>query len=382
MKLRHDTLPVPSDHDNAVRFQAIDLNRAPEVEALLHRLDLGRFDRETVTGPMGRNDTWAGHTDAGHAVFVKRLVGARDDVRARLRRAMSYERLAAASGGVLRSPRLLGADPENALLAFDYLAGARIGRDLVVAERFGPELSRSAGRALGLLHSAPVESGHDLDRSVPHLPSLRPFEGLPPAMFDASSSAALEAWRLLQNDPRLRDAVASLLHAEELAPRTPAHCDLRVDQFLIDEGSRDRLSVTDWEEFRLADPARDVGAFAGEWLHRSILDIVTSRGDAEFMDVTLTRERVLSRGVEKLTRLRPNIEAFCAGYRQARPETDQGLAERAAGFAGWHMLDRLIAGASQRPRLLPVERAAAGVGRTALLDPAQFITVLGLGGLT
>ena len=38
----------------------------------------------------------------------------------------------------------------------------------------------------------------------------------------------------------------------------------------------------------------------------------------------------------------------------------------------------MIATAHFRPRLLGIERAAAGIGRTALLDPDRFVGSLGL----
>jgi hypothetical protein len=138
--------------------------------------------------------------------------------------------------------------------------------------------------------------------------------------------------------------------------------------------------LNDWEEFRLGDPARDVGGFAGEWLYRAVLGLPPETDDRLTPVVEATDAEIVERGVRELTRLRPRIRSFWSGYRTARPTVDPELAERATAFAGWHLLDRLFAVAVERPRLLAVQRAAAGVGRTALLAPDRFTTTLGLEG--
>lgn len=387
-----------------LRFLPIPLTDAPEVEALLERLGLGPFDPATLTALPGRNDTWAGTTASGTAVFVKRLTGPADDVRRRMDRALAFEAVTAAGPErALRGPRLLGSDEEGGLLAFEYLEGARSGTELMLDQAFGPDLARQAGEALGLLHATALPSGDGgrngqdgravraLDSSTPPLPSPGLLEALPLPMYEEASGAELQTWQLLQNDEPLVAAVSALLAAERTAPKVPAHCDLRMDQFLVTTGPRPRLLVADWEEFRAADAARDIGGFVGEWLHRSVLDIVTHRGgtahqDADplsgaevFAQAGMSRETVLSRGRDSLLRVRPVIEAFWAGYRQSRPHADPGLPQRATGFAGWHLLDRLLAGAARANHLRAIERAAAGIGRTALIAPARFTTTLGLG---
>ncbi|WP_455353735.1 class V lanthionine synthetase subunit LxmK [Streptomyces sp. SYSU K217416] len=358
-------------------FAPVDLEEVPAVDALLELLGLGPFDRDSLVAPVGRNEVWAGATAGGRKVFVKRLVGGDDDVRARMRRLLSFEQFSAElSSSALRGPEFLGCDEEARIVVFEYLEGARSGAELMVDETFDDALAHAVGRAIGLLHDSPVREPDDLDSSTPELPSPALLQALPQRMFDNLSFGELQTWRLMQSDPALIAAVTDLRAREEEAPRVPAHCDLRVDQLLVtDEG----FHVADWEEFRLADPARDVGGFAGEWLYRSILDIATSRGDTVLMDTDLTHESVLRRGTEKIERLRPRIQHFWDGYRETAGRTDAELAVRATAFAGWHMLDRLIAGSPQRGRISGIERAAAGVGRGILLNPERFTATLGLG---
>ncbi|MCX4762869.1 class V lanthionine synthetase subunit LxmK [Streptomyces sp. NBC_01275] len=345
------------------------------MDALLAELGTGPFVRDTLTAPVGRNDSWVGATTSGRKVFVKHLIGPEADVRARMRRLLSFERFAEGlPTAALRGPAFLGADEAASLVAYDYVEGASSGAELMIEETFGPELAENVGRAIGLLHEARLTGSPKFDQSPPPHPPLSFLQGLPLPVFESLSFAELQGWRLMQTDEALVKAIGELRDRERDAPRVPSHCDLRVDQFLV---TGEDFLVTDWEEFRLADPARDVGAFAGEWLHRSILDIVTTRGDSEFLDVELTHEAVLSRGVQKMQRLLPLVRGFWHGYRQVRPRLDATLATRATAYAGWHLLDRLMAGASRTSRLSGIERAAAGIGRAALISPEKFVATLG-----
>ncbi|MGX1975454.1 class V lanthionine synthetase subunit LxmK [Streptomyces kronopolitis] len=355
-------------------FRPVDLDAFPDVDALLNRLGFGAFVRDSVSAPVGRNHAWSGRTESGRRVFVKCLVGTVPDVQARMRRMLAFEGFVGSvpelAGHV---PPLLGCDRDAGLVAFDHVT-ARSGAELMVDETFREDLAFTVGQKIGALHAA-VPVG-EMDTTLPTLPNPSLLHALPLAMYNELSFAELEAWRLMQHDTELREGLERLRKWEEKAPRVPSHCDFRVDQLLVlEEGSP---VIADWEEFRSADPARDVGAFAGEWLYRSVLDIVTNRGerDAQFPDVELTHEQVLTRGAEKIERLLPLVRQFLSGY-LTRHQTDPGFSERATAFAGWHLLDRLVAGAAQGQRLSGIERAAAGIGRGALIAPHRFAAVLG-----
>lgn len=360
----------------------LDLAVAPEVGRFIASLGFGPLDPESAADPLGRNDIWSGMTTRGRHVFVKRIAGG-PSARPRFDRSVAFERFADRTGLFApRRGRLVGSDPENLLLAFDHVQ-ARTGAHLMIEETFDETLAATAGRIVGSLHATSVPAGLEIDRTQGLFPPVEFLHGLPAASFQASSAGELAAWRLLQQDAELVEALTGLRRAERSVDPVPSHGDLRVDQFLVtDATGGPGLHLTDWEEFRLADPARDVGAFAGEWLFRGVLDIVTDRGDTAFVDVEFTHDVVLERGAAKLHRLLPLVRSFWTAYRQARPVVDAGLATRATAFAGWHLIDRLIAGAARTSRLSGIERAAAGIGRTALLSPDRFADMLGLGDLT
>jgi hypothetical protein len=347
-----------------------------EVNALLGRLGLGRFDDPSdVTRLAGRNDTWSGRTNLGEPLLVKRFRGSPADALRRMRRSLAFERVAPeVAHDSFVTPRCRGYDEDARVVAFDFVADARTGADLLLADEFTDDLAHRAGRAVGELHAATVaaRSGPDgqADHS-PRLPSRELLEALPLTVYAAASAAELQAWSLMQHDRALAAAIGQLLTQQEHAVTVPAHCDLRLEQFFV---AADTLFICDWEEFRLADAARDVGSFAGEWLYQAVLSIADDEADGEALSDT----EIVRRISVGLDRARPRIAAFWRGYQFARADIDAGLGVRATAFAGWHMFDRMLAVARRSARLRALDRAAAGIGRTILLSPADHVGTLGL----
>lgn len=351
------------------------LDDAPQVNAALRALGLGDLRLSTLAGRVGRNDNWTGTTTCGQPVFVKQLRGLPQDVESRFRRLVRFEQFVAGRPlPPLRTPRCLGWQEDTGVLVYEQLPDAVTGAQLMVDQTFQPSLSAQIGRALAALHNSTLPPDACLDTTDTLLPSVRLLDGIPLELFQQSSSAQLQAWALLQQDQPLVQAVRDLTEQQQAAP-VPAHCDLRVDQLLV---SGEEVYLCDWEEFRVADAARDVGSYIGEWLYRAMLDIPTQRGKTSIIPVHLDASTVLIRGVTRLDQLRPVITAFWQAYLAGAVRHDDTLPVRSTAYAGWHLLDRLLAGAMTAARLQPIQRAAAGVGRRALLEPARFRTALGL----
>jgi hypothetical protein len=372
------------------RYRPTELGTVPAVNALLERLGLGRLDASAVTAFGGRNDNWAGPTTTGEQVFVKTVTPLPDGGCPELERALSFEESAARwlpGGSPLRSPELLGADPAAGVTVHRLVPGARSGAELALDGDFDDALCRAAGRAVGTLHTLPAGDG--LDTGEAPLPPLAWLRALPWSAVQERSMAQIAAWQLVQDDGEVVDALARLREGEASVPHAPTHCDLRFDQFIGADEGRGPLYLCDWEEFRLADPARDVGAFAGEWLFHATYSVFAPTGDAgdDVDDVDdrrgggagfdLPHEEIIGRGSASLRRHLPRVHAFWQGYLECRTP-DPGLPERAAAYAGWHMYDRLIATAESHATLNPVARAAAGIGRTVLLNPGGAARTLGL----
>lgn len=317
------------------------------------------------SAPAGRNRNWAGSTTSGLRVFVKHLDGGPRDARRRLRRTVEFA--AAMQSAGLPTPRPLGACDEHFVLVSELIDDATSGAELALADTFDPQLAATAGEIVARLHSSPADAASDTSR--PPLPDPDLLSAIPLATYLRLSNAELTFWRLVQSDPAIAASVSRLLADSDRAPRVPAHCDLRLDQFLR---SGDRLLLTDGEEFRSADPARDVGSFAGEWLFRSIAGLVT---DPEI--ATADEAQIIGTAVRRLAERRPIVASFWTAYAEVC-DPDPGLAARATAFAGWHLLDRAAAGASRSARLAAPLRAAMGVGRQALATPERFAPTIGL----
>ena len=194
--------------------------------------------------------------------------------------------------------------------------------------------------------------------------------------FQQASWGEIQALRLQQQDRALHEALRALRVEEQQADKVPSHCDLRLDQIIVVGGN---VWILDWEEFRLADPARDFGGLLGELLHRALLGIARPMDGQEWTEAALTHEDVLTRGTQRLVEVRPMIESMWSGYTKRRSQAPPRLARRAVAFAGWHLQDRLLAGAQNRSTLTGIDRACAGIGRGLILHPEWFAASLGLG---
>ncbi|MFK0258333.1 class V lanthionine synthetase subunit LxmK [Streptomyces sp. NPDC090445] len=375
------TTATPTEQQPALlRYQPTELDSVPEVAELLDRLGLGSFVPDGLTAFGGRNDNWAGTTTSGDQVFVKTVTRAPDGSSPELGRTLAYEALSRRlpADSPLRSPVHLGAHEGAALNAYRLLSGARSGSEIAVDGGFDEEMCREAGRAVATLHALDAD-GAGVDTGEAPLPPLAWLEACPWSALQDRSMAQIAAWKLVQDDAEVVAALRLLREREQAAPRTPAHCDLRFDQFIQHE---DTLYLCDWEEFRIADPARDVGAFIGEWLFQATYSVFAPTGDrgsagAPALGFDLAHEEIVERGSASLRRHTPRIAAFWQGYLECRVP-DAELAERAVGFAGWHMYDRLIATAQAHAVLSPVARAAAGIGRVLLLNPSGAVATLRL----
>lgn len=357
----------------AREISAVRLDRAPQVREILDRLGYGKL--LDAVSYRGRNTNWAGRTTNGPAVFVKRFDGEEKNARLRLRRvAAANAVLDASQQADVRVPRLLGVDEDARIAVFARVSNAVSAHELAFEDRFTVEDAVKIGAIVGTVHALSVPNESDVDGTEFPMPQLDCFSRLTLEQFIAATAGTLDVWGMLHGDQELASGISRLRAWEANAPRRPCHGDFRLDQLLWADGG---WYVTDWEDFRWGDPARDIGCFAGEWLHRAVLDIRAAEPD-EIDSDSLSHEDILHRGVESIMKYRPFFTAFWRAYNNAAPHVDEQLAIRATAFAGWHLLDRVLAEAQRRGQISVYSRAVAGVGRSAVLTPERFTTVLGL----
>ncbi|GAA4012964.1 hypothetical protein GCM10022247_39470 [Allokutzneria multivorans] len=342
----------------------------PVARELLARLGLGLPLESAAVAYSGRNANWAGPTSGGAEVFVKRTADSG------MRRAVAFELFASArTPQHLRAPQCLGWDLDAGLHVTRLLADSVPANEVADDGDFTAGLAEETGLAIGELHGWAPTADVPVHQEIPILGGIaRLFDELPLPVYLEASGAELEVWRLVQPDRELRAVLNALAAQESVTVRTPVHGDLRLDQLRIADGA---VHLTDWEEFGLADPAVDVGAFVGQWVQRAVLGITEPDRDA--VENSLSHKDIIQRTTAGLNEVRPIVEAFWSGYRAARGGAGDGLAARATAFAGWHMFDRMIAVARESSQVSAVQRAAAGIGRRLLLDPARYAGVVGLG---
>ncbi|MGW1170714.1 class V lanthionine synthetase subunit LxmK [Streptomyces sp. NPDC002550] len=359
-----------------IRVQPVALSSAPHVNGLLSRLGLGQLTENEVSAYRGRNDNWSGTTTSGHSVFVKQIVGHPTDIQVRIHHLAAFDQLVSRHElEHLATPKLLGYDLNHQLVVHEHLHETVSAAELAADDAFTDDLAARTGKALAELHTLKVSRSH-ADSGTSPTPPVRGLEAIPVSSYADSSAGSIEAWSILHTDTEVAKAIAELAD-DAAAFHQPVHGDVRIDQVLWDG---ERLYVIDWEEFRLGDPARDIGAFAGEWLYRAVNGIPekVSKEHPGQADYQPSDSEVIAAGTAELDRLRPITEAFWRGYRSIDSGACEELAVRAVRWAGWHMFDRMIALSEQSSRLPAISRAAAGIGRTALLSPEQFTKTIGL----
>ncbi|WP_328924426.1 class V lanthionine synthetase subunit LxmK [Streptomyces sp. NBC_00190] len=365
--------------DHRYRTRVTDVDSVPAVANALAGLRLGTLDSTNLVAHNGRNENWAGRTTSGANVFVKRLEGPTADVSRRLNNILTFEELLATSStAALKAPRYLGCSEEDAIVVFELLPGARTGAERADDDAFEEKDAFRVGEMIGALHGINPAPATTLDTSLPVLPPVSYLDALPLETHRNSSFAELELWRILQQDDALSAALRRLRDSEgQSADRRAIHGDLRLDQLLFVD---DMPYLIDWEELRWGDPARDLGAYIGEWLYRALRKLpgTGTEDSPEPADSADSGRELVARGVRELLRRRPLIEQFCTGYRSTGRPFEASLRERSAGFAGWHLIDRVMAAAARRPSLTPLDRAALGTARTVLVDPAAVTKTLGL----
>ncbi|MFF8989607.1 class V lanthionine synthetase subunit LxmK [Streptomyces sp. NPDC014983] len=348
------------------------------VERLLRGLSLGSLLPKRVVSYSGRNDNCSGPTTEGVDVFVKHLGGPAEDAERRLRNILAFEELLATASewaSQLRGPRCLGWSEEDLLVAFELVPSAVSGAERADSGDFTVQDAFRVGAAIGTLHGLDRVGRIRLDTSPPALPPVAALTALSLEKHRTASAAELRLWSILQQDEELAAGIRTLREREALAASCPVHGDFRLDQLLF---AGDVVHLLDFEELRRGDPARDIGAYVGEWLHRAIGKLSGPGGGTDAAEAVPSTKEMLCRATRELARTRPLIERFRDGYDSAGRALDPALRERSAAFAGWHLIDRVLAQSVQRSTLTPVQRAALGIARTLLVSPAAVTTTLGL----
>lgn len=326
----------------------------------------------------GRNEVYTATLPDGEKAFVKRLRGVEVDVRARLTRSVSFHNASEVSGAPVSTASLLGFSESQAVIVHEWIKGAE-GLDERADEGFIDEENvYLCGTLLGRLHAWKIPDDTVLETSPLVTPSVELFNILPADSYANSSAAEIQFFTMLQRDTDLLDSLTKLRRAESRTKGNPVHGDVRLDQFLA---TREKLFLIDWEECRIGDPARDVGAFIGDVVFRTLLKIFTDEGLQKSADEGADlRGEILEVGASGIESGADLLGAFLDAYHSTHDVRDEDFQDRVVSWAGWHLLDRVIANAQRSHHLPATMKGTAGIGRAALLVPSRHASSFGFAG--
>lgn len=248
-----------------------------------------------------------------------------------------------------------------------------LGTMLADAESDGPQrelLLAEAGRLIARVHTAPAEPSMSVEDERNE--RLTSFGSISLSRWIDASAGELECWRLFHHDTSLVSAVDNFrLAISREKTRSPIHADLRLDQVVFSEG---RLWIVDFEEYRYGWPGLDLGSFIGSILHEAVLRAVSSI-DTEHDSVLGAHEEIVGTMVDALRTAAPDAKQFLTAYEESGgyrvDRIDLGRC------VGWFIIGRTIARSMLAAQLSAIDKALAGIGRQALIDPESASELFG-----
>lgn len=325
-------------------------------------------DKTQIFPQFGRNLSAVLRSENKRPIFVKIIIGL--EAAERFNRSVSFFKFNELSSRV-NTPRLLDSDCDHFAVVYEVIDDSCKISELVSAGTATMQTWEAIGKALGQLHSWSTPDTTTLDSTRPTLPPSEDWV-FSLDFYESASSGQIELLSILQSDLELRGAIELLLAKSYTA--VPIHGDLRTDQLF--EKDED-IWFIDWEDFRLGDPARDLGSLMGEvFFHhmKPLFKRVAERGE-------INDDSIRSVGIDLINEARPAIVAIWNGYREqiARNSKDlSNLADSTIGFLGWQMFDRVLSIGGFLGRISGFEKAIIGIGRQMLIHRGSYSNVLGL----
>jgi aminoglycoside phosphotransferase (APT) family kinase protein len=221
----------------------------------------------TVTEAARRNSNFRVKRRAGSGYLVKQAVaeGAHHTLfcEASVRSFLQIDARAASLRVSL--PSMVHYEPEDALLVFDLVEGARSLWECSEAPPTGSSMAAIGayvGRVLADLHRSCRAADLSGDEQLAMLPQVAPFilwaHKPGPEILASISPANYQTLRIVQNEGSLSRHLDRL--RKDWRVETLVHGDVKSDNLLFVDGPSQRLVLVDWELAHFGDPAWDVGS--------------------------------------------------------------------------------------------------------------------------
>lgn len=340
------------------------------VSHIFPKLERKESDVDEVQPLLGRNISGRITFSDNHAVFIKKMTGL--GAAERYFRSVSFHDSLDLSDPSrdTSTPALLARDDTSHTVVYEYITGGESAGKMIRDDEMDAGTLSRIGRCVAGLHNLPVRHANATDQTKPFFPPHGP-NAISMQMYYGSTMGQLDMWRIIQSDSELREALNILAKVE--TPRVPIHGDLRGDQILLTENAN---WILDWEDFRLEDGARDVGALMGEvFYHRVRKGLASFAGGDEG---SVTDGEIIERGTTALSEAMPAARTVWEAYRAERDVVTGDFVARGVQYFGWQLFDRALAAGTYFGRLSALDRALAGIGREAVLGGGDYAEVLGL----
>lgn len=322
-----------------------------------------------ITPQLGRNFSAIVETKGGDCLFVKIITGV--DASERFDRTISFFAAGKKPLGMC-TPLLIEEDRESFAVVNEVVEDATKMSLLVTDGELDGHIWATVGAGIAVLHAWNPDDSSIIDSTIPLFPPTRSDLATSLDFYENASSGQIELLLMLQRDKSVRDAIVELLTLPYNA--TPIHGDLRTDQILLRDNN---FWIIDWEDFRIGDPARDLGSILGEIFFHYMRPLIHQASDGG----SVTAEGIVSSGMELLERVKPSISALWSGYTNSivmDSKEMHSFIDRVIGFMGWQMFDRSLSLGGVLGQISGVEKALMGMGRQMLLYRGSYAPVLGI----
>ncbi|MBF7126198.1 hypothetical protein ITR00_09280 [Pediococcus pentosaceus] len=312
----------------------------------------------------GRNESQSNHIN-GTKVIEKRLNGETKDKERRMNNMKVFDSLLNEKLQI-KSPRLVHINEDKFVVSHEWVENATTLEDLLQNDlkRF-IDLIPNAMKYLAEINNLPT-SINESKNSVVIDNTLSPLVAISEYAYTECTGAELELFSILQHDS---DLLKGLITKNQKVVAGVRHGDMRLDQFLVTD--LNVLIIVDFEEFGVGDSLTDLAGFLGSILFNTLLDVF-SKASMDASSEEDVNRMFMEKGEKKLMEIKPLFQQAISKY----SKYNHGSIDFSVLSAdiGWFILERIISRSKFTFRLSSVDKAIAGVGRQAIVNPDSLST--------
>lgn len=317
----------------------------------------------------GRNNSVFFEKD-GKRFIKKQLIGEPNDVKRRYNNLILWDQILRLNKEI-NSPVIESKDDDSYTVVYKWLEGSENLQDKVSNTSI-ESVASDIYKATELLKKINSLNIQDFEmKKKPRKEKISPLIALTEGKYINSTGGELELFALLQHDNFLKGHIFDNNKSNSNQKNEGIrHGDMRLDQFIVTPDNK--VWIVDFEEFgygnKLADVAGILGSILFDVLYKTFSSI-----DMEIIDENEVNRQFMNNGERNLNNVKPVMEKV---YRIYTDEFITSDAKEIARLIGWFLIERIMSRAQFTFRLSDVDKAIAGVGRQAVLEPDSVLDLL------